>query len=70
MHPDGLRAAKAIQTPGTCIFCEEPLGGGRRFLCGAAECEAAYLRAWHKDKRQQHPERYGTAFYRARRQSG
>lgn len=35
-------------------------------MCGADSCRAAYYRAWHADKRREHPERYGSAFYSAR----
>lgn len=67
-HPDGLAAAKACATPGLCIFCEEPVIEGR-VQCGSKECTAAYFRAWHRDARLRHPERYGPAFYRAKRRS-
>lgn len=50
LHPDGLRAAKSCQTPGLCIFCEEPLGARRRFLCSAGSCETAYWAAWKRDR--------------------
>lgn len=49
-HPDGLEAAKACQTPGLCLFCEEPLAKRVRYLCGSFECQAAYNRAYMRDR--------------------
>ena len=40
-HPDGLAAAKLLAEPGQCVFCEAPLPGLRRVVCGSRECERA-----------------------------
>lgn len=69
-HVLGLDAAKASAMPGLCIFCDEPVLRGRKLLCGSQECSREYLRAWHRDARVRHPERYGPAFYAAKRAAG
>lgn len=65
-HPDGLTRAKALATRGLCLFCEEPVGRGG-LMCGSEGCRAAYYRAWHRDARVRHPERYGHLFRKARK---
>lgn len=65
-HPDGLARAKACAAPGRCVFCEEPVPEGR-VRCSSESCRGAYYRAWHRDARVLHPERYGARFYAARR---
>lgn len=62
-HPDGLIAAKMVRTPGVCLFCDDPVARGKKFLCADKECERAYYRAWHRDQKLRTPERYGEAFY-------
>lgn len=64
LHPDGLAAAKACATPGICLFCDDPIAPPKRLLCSSPECTAAYYRAWHRDAKAAHPERYDTEFYR------
>lgn len=49
-HPDGLIAAKRVQTPGLCIFCEEPLKGRQAFTCNASDCRYALNLSWKRDR--------------------
>ena len=54
-HPDGLAAAKVRSSPGQCVFCEEPLRGLRRVICGDAACERAMNSAYVRDRRRGAP---------------
>jgi hypothetical protein len=50
-HPDGLLQAKACRQDGCCVFCEEPLTGIKRVICGSRECRRAYIAAYFRDRR-------------------
>jgi hypothetical protein len=50
-HPDGLAAAKVRAISGCCVFCEEPLHGKRRVICGSPDCERAMNSAYVRDRR-------------------
>jgi hypothetical protein len=52
----------------SCRFCARPRRHGS-VMCGTEECRKAYYREWHRENRKRHPERYGSAFYRARGQT-
>jgi hypothetical protein len=54
-HPDGLAAAKVCAPPGQCVFCEEPLRGQRRVICGDAASERAMNSAYVRDRRRGAP---------------
>lgn len=49
--PDGLIRAVALAQPGTCAFCEELLSGRRSVRCASEECQRAYQRAYHRDRK-------------------
>lgn len=66
MSAPGLSELRKRAVPGRCLCCPNRIGP-RRVICRRVACTELYLRAWHRDAKRAHPERYGSAFYRANR---
>jgi len=46
-----MQAALAEGRPRCCLYCDKPLTGRRRKLCGGALCRRAYFTDYGRDRR-------------------
>ncbi|WNM70366.1 hypothetical protein [Myxococcus phage Mx4 ts27htf-1hrm-1] len=49
--PVFVRNLRALTPPGLCVYCEAPLPGICRFVCGARACLRAYDSDYRKERR-------------------